>query len=172
MKKITFVFALLSAFLIIGIAVNQTVALNKLYSNENRKISQTHFYSSLLLLPDSTAKKSSARDKGIGPFRDKNVEMGPINQKWVAEGKGIFTSKCMLCHDLDQKKIGPTLRNISKDRAPEYILNMIVNPTKMQKEDADVKVLIKKYNNVLMTELGISNDQARSVLEYLRSAVR
>jgi hypothetical protein len=49
---------------------------------------------------------------------------------------------------------------------------MIVNPTKMQKEDADVKVLIKKYNNVLMTELGISNDQARSVLEYLRSVVR
>jgi cytochrome c len=126
-----------------------------------------------MVLPDSSKKAGpSNKDKGIGPFRDKVVEMGPINQKWVSEGKGIFTSKCVLCHELDQKKIGPPLRSITRDRAPEYILNMIVNPTKMQKEDADVKVLIKKYNNVLMTELGISNDQARSVLEYLRSVVR
>jgi len=172
MKKITFVFALLSAFLIIVIAANQTVALNMFYSAENGKITATHFSHSPSFLPDSTSRKSSAKDKGIGPFKDKNVELGPMNQKWVSEGKGIFTSKCVLCHELDQKKIGPPLRNITKDRAPEYIMNMIVNPTKMQKEDADVKVLIKKYNNVLMTELGISNDQARSVLEYLRSVVR
>ena len=171
MKKITFVFAFVSAFLIITIVANQTEASNRIKTQF-----RTNNYSSVssipsFTLPDST-KKSVAKDKGIGPFKDKTVEMGAINQKWVSEGKGFFASKCVLCHELDQKKIGPPLRNITKDRAPEYILNMIVNPTKMQKEDADVKVLIKKYNNVLMTELGLSNDQARSILEYLRTVAR
>ena len=123
------------------------------------------------LFPDST-KKAGPKDQGIGPFKGKNVDLGAINQKWVSEGKSIFSTKCVLCHELDQKKIGPPLRNITKERTPQYIMNMVVNPTKMQKEDPDVKLLIKKYNNVLMTELGISNDQARSVLEYLRSSER
>jgi hypothetical protein len=169
MKKVTLVFALLSAFLIIAIVASQSEARGKYAKSEKNSISTlTHPANAL---PD-TAKKTGSKDKGIGPFKDKTVELGPINQKWVSEGKGIFSSKCVLCHELDQKKIGPPLRSITKDRAPEYILNMVVNPTKMQKEDADVKVLIKKYNNVLMTELGISNDQARSVLEYLRSVAR
>ena len=166
---------MLATFLIIAIAIYPTAAINKTQSNENIKYIAADFSSVLGYVPDS-AKKSGAgvlnRDKGIGPFRDKNIEIGAINQKWVSEGKGIFTSKCVLCHELDQKKIGPPLRNIFKDRTPEYIMNMVVNPTKMQKEDPNVKDLIKKYNNVLMTELGISNDQARSVLEYLRSVVR
>ena len=171
MKKNYLVFALLTAFLIVAVVVNQTEAGSRFISAKNSGLSVSNLSVPSLVLPD-TAKKAGAKDKGIGPFRDKTVELGPINQKWVTEGKGLFTSKCVLCHELDQKKIGPPLRNITKDRAPEYILNMVVNPTKMQKEDADVKVLIKKYNNVLMTELGLSNDQARSILEYLRSVVR
>jgi cytochrome c len=172
MKKITIVFALLSALLILVIAVNHTEATSKYKTVNDENLSVSNLAHSAFLLPDSTAKKFSGKDKGIGPYRDKTVELGPINQKWVSEGKGIFTSKCVLCHDLDQKKIGPPLRSITKDRAPEFIMNMIVNPTKMQKQDADIKVLIKQYNNVLMTELGISNEQARSILEYLRSVVR
>jgi cytochrome c len=175
MKKFVFVIALFCAFLIIVITSNRTAAVNKFRTIKNGKFTGSELFHSGGFFPDSTKKSASGpsnKDKGIGPFRDKNVELGPINPKWVSEGKGIFTSKCVLCHELDQKKIGPPLRSIAKDRAPEYILNMIVNPTKMQKEDPDVKVLIKKYNNVLMTELGISNDQARSVLEYLRSVVR
>ena len=171
MKKNTLVFALLSAFLIIAIVASQSEVSGKIKTAKSENIAVSTFLHPAFAFPD-TAKKSTAKDKGIGPFRDKTVELGAINPKWVSEGKGIFTSKCVLCHELDQKKIGPPLRSITKDRAPEYILNMVVNPTKMQKEDADVKVLIKKYNNVLMTELGISNDQARSILEYLRSVAR
>lgn len=176
MKKIVSVIAITIAFLLIVITANQTVAFNKAHISEKGNITVSVLPNSFVLMPDSSARKASTanagKDKGIGPFKDKVVELGPINQKWVSEGKGIFTSKCVLCHELDQTKIGPPLRNITKDRAPEYILNMIVNPTKMQKEDANVKILIKKYNNILMTELGISSEQARSVLEYLRSVAR
>jgi cytochrome c len=175
MKKILFVSSSLCAFFIIVVITNQSLATNNSYHVKGIKPELSELSSLIYMNPDSTKKSSEAKsglDKGIGPFKDQAIELGPINPKWVSEGKGIFTSKCVLCHELDQKKIGPPLRNIAKDRAPQYILNMIVNPTKMQKGDPDVKILIKKYNNILMTELGISNDQARSVYEYLRSVER
>jgi cytochrome c2 len=102
----------------------------------------------------------------------KTVELGPINQKMVGEGKGIFNSKCMMCHDLDQKKVGPTLRSVTKVRKPEYVMNVLLNSTKMQKEDPTMKDLVAKYNKVPMPETGLNQTQARSVLEYLRSVAK
>ena len=78
----------------------------------------------------------------------------------------------MICHDLDQPKIGPTLRNVTKARSPEFIMNMLVNTVQMQKEDATIKELIKKYNNIIMTPPMLNQEQARSVLEYLRSVAK
>ena len=102
----------------------------------------------------------------------KTVELGPINQKMVGEGKGLFTSKCAMCHDLDAKKVGPTLRTVTKVRKPEYIMNVLLNSSKMQKEDATMKDLVAKYNKVPMPETGLNQAQARSVLEYLRSVAK
>jgi mono/diheme cytochrome c family protein len=90
----------------------------------------------------------------------------------VGEGKGLFTSKCAMCHDLDAKKVGPTLRTVTKVRKPEYIMNVLLNSAKMQKEDATMKDLVAKYNKVPMPETGLNQVQARSVLEYLRSVAK
>lgn len=109
-------------------------------------------------------------DKGIGPV--KNVELGPINKKMVDEGKKIYTAKCIVCHDLDQKKIGPPLRNITKERTPEYFVNLLLNPVQMQKENSIMKDLLKKYNNIPMPNPNLNQTQARSVLEYMRSVAK
>lgn len=110
------------------------------------------------------------KDLGIGPV--KKVELGPLDKKISDQGKVIFNNKCMICHDLDQPKIGPTLRNVTKARSPEFIMNMLVNTVQMQKEDATIKELIKKYNNIIMTPPMLNQEQARSVLEYLRSVAK
>ena len=114
--------------------------------------------------------KYDSKDLGVGPI--KSVTVGPIDAKMVSQGKAIFTNTCFLCHELDQLKIGPPLRNIAKDRAPEFILNLMLNTSGMQKTDPYIKALIVKYNNVVMTDPGLSQAQARSVLEYLRSVVK
>ena len=100
------------------------------------------------------------------------VEMGPINPKMVNDGKGLFTSKCIACHDLDQKKIGPTLRNVTKERSPEYIMNVIYNTPKMQKNDPTFKGLVVKFKNVPMPDPNLTEAQSRSLLEYLRSVAK
>jgi mono/diheme cytochrome c family protein len=120
------------------------------------------FGSSFMLQPN--------KDKGIGPVS--NVELGPLNKKMTDDGKAIFVSKCIVCHDLDQKKIGPPLRNITTIRTPEYIMNLLLNTAQMQKEDVYVKQLIKNYNNLPMTPPGLNQAQARSVVEYLRSVLK
>ena len=100
------------------------------------------------------------------------VEMGPINPQMVKVGKGLFTSKCTMCHDLDQKKVGPSLRNVTKERSPEYIMNVIYNTTKMQKNDPTFKALVVKFKNVPMPDPNLTEAQSRSLLEYLRSVVK
>ena len=100
------------------------------------------------------------------------VDLGTINAKMVTEGKGLFTSKCLMCHDLDQKKVGPTLRNVTKERSPEYIMNVIYNTAKMQKNDPTFKSLVVKFKNVPMPDPNLSEAQVRSILEYLRSVAK
>lgn len=107
------------------------------------------------------------KDLGIGPV--KSVEIGPLDKNMLAKGKAVFNTKCIICHDLDQAKIGPPLRNVAKVRTPEFIMNMLVNTVQMQKENATIKELIKKYNNIIMTPPMLNQEQARTVFEYLRS---
>jgi cytochrome c551/c552 len=114
--------------------------------------------------------KPQNQDPGVGPVKD--VDLGPINKKMVADGKKIYQAKCVVCHELDTKKIGPQLRNITKERMPEYIMNLLVNAVQMQKQDQFVKDLIQKYNKIAMPDPAISQIQARTVLEYLRSVAK
>ncbi|HAH22797.1 MAG TPA: cytochrome C [Prolixibacteraceae bacterium] len=114
---------------------------------------------------------SQTKDLGVGPI--KSVKLDPkLDDKMVTEGKGIFNEKCAVCHELDQKKVGPPLRNITKDRAPEYIMNLLLNTEKMQQADPNVKALIKKFNDVVMVNPQLTQPKARSVLEYLRSVAK
>jgi cytochrome c len=110
------------------------------------------------------------KDLGIGPV--KSVELGPIDKTMSDKGKAVFNNKCTICHDLDQAKVGPTLRNVTKVRTPEFIMNMLVNTVQMQKENATIKELIKKYNNIIMIPPMLNQEQARTVLEYLRSVAK
>ena len=79
---------------------------------------------------------------------------------------------CVACHDLDQKKLGPALKNVTKERSPEFIMNLLLNTAQMQKDDPTVKALLKEYNNLPMPDPGFNQAKARSVLEYLRSLAK
>ena len=122
---------------------------------------------------DTVKTKKTEKPKeniGIGPI--KKLKLGAIDAKLVKEGKNIFNSKCMACHRLDTKLVGPPLRNITKQYSPVYIMNYLLNTTEMQKKEPQLKKLIKEYNGVVMPDQGLNKKQARSILEYLRSVVK
>ncbi len=108
-----------------------------------------------------------AQDKGIGPI--KKVEIGPIDQKLVDEGKSLFASTCASCHKMDAKLVGPPLGKVAKEETPEFIMNLLLNTAEMQQKDPKVKKLVGDYGGVPMPQPSLDEKQARAVLEYLRS---
>ncbi len=108
-------------------------------------------------------------DNGIGPV--KNVEVGKIDPRLVAKGKKIFNMKCVACHKLDTRLVGPPLGDIAKKNTPVFIMNYLLNTTEMQKKDPILKKLVDEYK-VVMPDQQLTKDDARSVLEYFRSVAK
>jgi cytochrome c2 len=111
-------------------------------------------------------KEETVSDKGIGPITE--VKLGPIDQNLVKKGKEIFDSKCASCHKLEERYVGPPLKGVTKRRKPEWIMNMILNPTEMEQKDPIAKQLLAEYLTQ-MTFQNVSQEDARAILEYLRS---
>lgn len=121
--------------------------------------------------PVSTEKPSEMVDltnKGIGPI--KNVELAPeIDQAMAAKGMEVYKTKCMACHKPDKKFIGPAHKGILERRTPEWIMNMILNPEEMTKNDPLAKALLVEFNGSPMANQNLTEEEARQVLEYFRT---
>ncbi len=106
---------------------------------------------------------------GIGPVKE--VKLDPqINQDLVAKGKSIFDLKCITCHKFDEKLVGPPLKNVTKRRKPEWIMNQILNPEQMLKENMIAKTMAMSGEYPTpMTFQNVTQDDARAILEYFRN---
>ena len=105
---------------------------------------------------------------GYGPVK-KELVIDLINDELASNGKEIFNKTCNRCHRLDERFTGPPLRGVTAYRSPAFIMNMILNPEENIRRHEGVRALQKQYYTV-MTNQDLSIDEARAVLEYLRSA--
>ena len=69
----------------------------------------------------------------------------------------------------NRKLIGPAMKGIYERRSPEWVMNMLLNPAEMLKKDPVAIALLKEYNNIMMLNQNLSNEEARSITEYLRT---
>ena len=60
------------------------------------------------------------------------------------------------------------LTGVTKRRSPEWIMNMIMNPQEMIKQDPIAKQLLIESNMAMMANQNISQEDARALLEYFR----
>jgi cytochrome c len=105
-------------------------------------------------------------DKGIGPIKE--LKLGPVDEKLAATGKEIFDTHCTACHALKENMTGPALGGVLKERTPEFVMNMILNTAEMVAKDPVVKKLVDRFG-MSMPAPGLSEEQARAVVEYLRT---
>ncbi len=93
----------------------------------------------------SQSKESSfsslKNNKGIGPV-SKIVFDDEINQNLANSGKKLFNQLCTSCHMIKEESVGPAIKGILERRSPEWIMNMILNPTEMLQEDPIAKKTI------------------------------
>jgi hypothetical protein len=93
----------------------------------------------------------------------------PLNAQWVNAGKSTYELKCQSCHKLtDEKLVGPGWKDVTKRRTPVWIMNMITNVDMMLEKDPEAQKLLEQCM-VRMPNQNISKDEARQVLEYMRS---
>src|SRR5688572_13730198 len=109
-----------------------------------------------------------AEDNGLGIGPVKTVDVSKFDAALADKGKTVFENKCSACHQLsDQKIVGPGLKGVTERRKPEWIMNMIVNPTEMTQKDPQAKKLLAEHLTQ-MTNQNVAEPDARALLEYLR----
>jgi len=116
----------------------------------------------------TSASGSSNEKEGVGKF--KHVDLThPLDQKMIAAGKNVYDVKCASCHKLtDEKLVGPGWKDVTKRRAPEWIMNFVTNTEEMLDKDATAKNLYEVCL-VKMPNQNLSDDDARAVLEFQRN---
>ncbi len=107
-------------------------------------------------------------NKGIGPITELTFPE-EIDTEMAARGEAQFNAICVACHMVDQRMIGPAMKGVYERRSPEWVMNMILNPDGMLKEDPIAKALLKEYNNAIMLNQNLTEEQARELAEYLRT---
>lgn len=112
-----------------------------------------------------TVTENQPSDKGIGPIS--KVTLSALDESLANTGKSVFENKCTACHKIDARHVGPALAGITKRRKPEWIMNMILNPTEMTQKDPVAKELLATYMSP-MTNQNLTQDEARSILEFFR----
>jgi len=106
-------------------------------------------------------------EQGIGPIRD--LELGPIDPALAEAGQAAFTTKCSACHKIEERYVGPELGQVLSRRRPEFVMNQILNATEMVQRHPVVKELLAQYYTPMPVQV-TDHDEARAILEYLRSA--
>lgn len=118
--------------------------------------------------PAASAQPAAAKEegpsKGVGPIS--HVELGTLDEALAAKGEKTFSGTCSACHKMDARYVGPALAGVTKRRSPEWIMNMIMNPTEMTQKDPTAKAMLAEY----MTQMSVSatEEDARALLEYFR----
>ncbi|WP_298894488.1 cytochrome c [uncultured Psychroserpens sp.] len=122
--------------------------------------------------PKSTSVKASEKvdltNKGVGPITSLTLNDG-IDQALATEGAEVFKKMCTACHRPNKKFIGPAPSGILERRTPEWVMNMILDPEGMVKNDPLAKELLIEFNGSPMANQNLTEEEARAVLEYFRT---
>ena len=114
------------------------------------------------------SKRVDLTNKGVGPITSVDLAAN-IDQSMATHGEDVFKKMCTACHRPDKKFIGPAPTGILECRTPEWVMNMILNPEEMVKNDPLAKDLLIEFNGSPMANQNLSEEDARAVLEYFRT---
>jgi cytochrome c len=122
--------------------------------------------------PDQPTKSAvedviSDPTKGLGAVKTVTLK-SPLELDRVGRGLAIYEMKCSACHKLtDQRVVGPGWKNVTINRKPEWIMNMITNIDVMLEKDPEAQKLLELCL-MRMPNQNMSVGDARDVLEFMR----
>jgi len=106
-------------------------------------------------------------EHGIGPITSE-VSLGELDAGLVREGEEVFQFNCESCHRMDERFVGPPLGGVLERRSPAFVMNFILNPDEMARQHPEGQRMLAEYLLVMPFQ-NISEEQARAIVEYLRT---
>ncbi len=87
-----------------------------------------------------------------------------------ADGEKIFNENCTSCHAINDKVVGPALKDVDKRHDEAWLLKWIRNSQALVKSgDAKAVQLFKENNSSVMNSFeSLSDAQIKSVLAYIK----
>jgi mono/diheme cytochrome c family protein len=101
----------------------------------------------------------------VGPVTA--IDVSTISPARAAEGEALFKTRCSACHKIEERYIGPALSGVTKRRQPEWILNMILKPELMLKEDPVAMELLGKFLTPMANQ-NLTQNEAEAIYAYFR----
>ena len=125
-------------------------------------------------LPEGVKMPESVPSSDGGPAKPglisaSDITLGAIDPAMAEKGKTTYDVKCQACHSTGPNRIvGPGWEGLTSKRKPEWIMNMIVHTDAMLETHAEAQKMLEECL-VRMPNQNLSHDEAREVLEYMRT---
>jgi cytochrome c2 len=119
---------------------------------------------------DNAGSSAGAKTPASGSKYDAGPRAGesPVDEQRAEAGEKLFQAKgCSACHAFGKKMSGPDLAGVTMRRTATWMENQILHPEVMVKEDPIARELMAKMA-LQMPNQGLTADEARSVIEYLK----
>lgn len=90
----------------------------------------------------------------------------------ASEGEKLFKETCVGCHTIGGGRlVGPDLAGVHDRRTQQWLEKFVKSSQSMIKSgDADAIAVFEKYNNIVMPDSVISDEQITAVLGHIKSA--
>jgi len=94
----------------------------------------------------------------------------PVDEALATQGEKVFQSRgCMACHAFGKRVLGPDLKGVAMQRTAKWMEAQILHPIEMVQQDPVSKQLMADYKTQ-MTNQGLTPDEAKAVIEYIKKA--
>jgi mono/diheme cytochrome c family protein len=86
-------------------------------------------------------------------------------------GQAIFEQDCKSCHTIGGgQTVGPDIKGVTERRDWDWLVRFIVSPSELfEQGDPLAKQLVEEYNGFLMPNLGLSAEEAETVLVHIEA---
>jgi len=107
-------------------------------------------------------------EHGIGPITEAVRLPAAVDKQMAEKGEEVFEQKCAACHKMGERYVGPALGEVLERRSPTFVMNMALNPQGMVDKHPVTRKLLAEFFTPMPNQ-NITPDQARQVVEYLRT---
>jgi mono/diheme cytochrome c family protein len=136
------------------------------FKEKSRHLTRT-FCLSLVALIFSAAVAFAQDGEAASGGADDGI---PSDPAVISAGEALFKQNCTVCHAVNDRVVGPALRDIHVRRPLPWIISFVQNSQKVIQSGDDYAVkLYNEYNKTQMTSFDFSNEEITSIVAYLKA---